>query len=140
MIAALLARAVVRRLLVDPAGGVCAVDPTPIALHHTLDAALPQPPPPTTAYTPTAAQRRAVHAQQPCCAFPGCVRTAARCDLDHRIPWSRGGETSVGNLHPLCRHHHRLKHAGWHVVRAADGTHTWTSPSGQRYHDPDSGG
>jgi hypothetical protein len=32
------------------------------------------------------------------CAFPWCERSARRCDLDHVIPYDRGGATSSDNL------------------------------------------
>jgi hypothetical protein len=80
----------------------------------------------TTRYRPSAALARLVRAQQPECAFPGCRHSADRCDLDHRQPFP-DGPTTVGNLQPLCRRHHRMKtHAGWEP--APDGT--WRTPAG----------
>jgi hypothetical protein len=72
------------------------------------------------------------------CQFPGCGQAATRCDLDHRQPFDPsdpdGGRTTAGNLHALCRHHHRLKHrGGWKLRHNADGTTTWTSPTGRTY-------
>ena len=52
------------------------------------------------------------------CRFPGCSRRAARCDIDHVVPWHRGGATDHDNLVHLCRRHHRLKHeTGWTLER-----------------------
>lgn len=74
--------------------------------------------------------RRRLAAAYPTCAFPGCGRSSAGCDLDHTVAWQDGGTTSIGNLAPLCRPHHRLKHESlWEVDRAA-GALSWTSPSG----------
>ena len=87
-------------------------------------------------YRPPAALADHVRARDRQCVFPGCVVPAARCDLDHRVPYP-GGETSVENLAALCRHHHRLKHqAGWRLRRRADGAHVWTSPQEREYLNP----
>ena len=52
------------------------------------------------------------------CRFPGCARRAARCDIDHVVPWHHGGTTDHDNLVHLCRRHHRLKHeTGWTLER-----------------------
>ncbi len=68
------------------------------------------------------------------CRFPGCARSAARCDLDHTRDWQHGGATSHDNLAHLCRHHHRLKHqTGWTVVQEAGGVLRWRAPSGRTY-------
>ncbi|MGH3581764.1 MAG: DUF222 domain-containing protein, partial [Mycobacterium sp.] len=67
------------------------------------------------------------------CAFPGCSRPAHRCDLDHVVPWPAGA-THPGNMAPLCREHHLVKtFCGWEPVLSADGTVTWTAPTGHRY-------
>jgi hypothetical protein len=68
----------------------------------------------------------------PRCVVPGCDMPAARCDLDHRIPYDHddpaaGGPTCSCNLQPLCRRDHRLKTTGLITVDAiphpAGGTH-----------------
>jgi hypothetical protein len=87
----------------------------------------------TTRRRPTVAQRRRVGACNLTCVFPGCRMPAAECDLDHRHAWSEGGPTEDHNLAPLCRHHHRLKHNGWHVDTDTPDIHTWTSPLGHTY-------
>ena len=62
------------------------------------------------------------------CRFPGCARRAQRCDIDHLVPWHRGGTTDHDNLVHLCRHHHRLKHeTGWTVERVV--AHPSTTPA-----------
>lgn len=67
----------------------------------------------------------------PTCTFPGCLRPAHRCDIDHRTRWTDGGATSADNLGPLCPHHHPLKdETRWSVVPNGTGTLTWTSPTG----------
>jgi Domain of unknown function (DUF222) len=109
-----------RRLITAPDGVLVHADP------HT--------------YRPTAAVDRFVRARDRHCAFPGCAQPAHRCDLDHVTPFRHdkpqaGGLTEPGNLHALCRRHHRLKTAGlWSVTRDADtDTATWTSRTGHRY-------
>jgi hypothetical protein len=88
----------------------------------------------TTRRRPTAAQRRSVEARSPTCVFPGCRMPATDCDLDHRIPWSEGGPTSIENLAPLCRHDHAIRHnAGWIHELLPDGDHQWTSKLGHAY-------
>ncbi|WP_377454334.1 HNH endonuclease signature motif containing protein [Rhodococcoides fascians] len=51
------------------------------------------------------------------CRFPGCHRPAARCQIDHVIPFDHanplGGWTTVNNLQCLCEYHHSVKTAGY---------------------------
>jgi hypothetical protein len=82
----------------------------------------------TTQRRPTLSMRRVVEARHPTCVFPGCRMPARACDLDHRIPWSHGGPTSVHHLAPLCRHDHRIRHHGWTYQPLPNGDHHWTSP------------
>lgn len=41
------------------------------------------------------------------CTVPGCSKRAGT--LDHRIAWSKGGNTSVDNLFPMCEEHNNSK-------------------------------
>ncbi len=78
-------------------------------------------------YTPTAAIKRLTELKCTTCAFPHCAVPAERCDLDHGVPFHKGGPTSVGNLAPLCRRHHNGKSAGhWRLDRRGDVVR-WTS-------------
>jgi hypothetical protein len=64
----------------------------------------------------------------------GCWMPATDCDLDHTQAWAEGGPTEIGNLAPLCRHDHRLKHqANWQLQPISPGQYTWTSPHGHAY-------
>lgn len=76
--------------------------------------------------------RRLLVARHPTCVFPGCIRRARDCDLDHTVAWQHGGVTSADNIAPVCRPHHRLKHESEWGVRRDVGTGgiSWTSPTG----------
>lgn len=89
----------------------------------------------TTRRRPTIEQRRAVEARDVTCIFPGCRIPGTECDLDHRIPWSQGGPTTVRDLSPLCRHDHiTIKHgAGWTYQPLPNNNYQWTSQLGHTY-------
>ncbi len=53
--------------------------------------------------------RRALHARDRHCSFPGCTHTRF-LEAHHLKHWSQGGETSMDNLVLLCSRHHRLVH------------------------------
>ena len=85
-------------------------------------------------YTPTAAQRRYLHARDKTCRVPGCDIKATHCDLDHTVPYSTGGVTDVENLNCLCEQHHMLKHhAPWRWHNLGHGRTRITSPCGYDY-------
>lgn len=68
------------------------------------------------------------------CRFPGCNRSAKRCELDHTVDWVHGGQTAHDNLAHLCPSHHHLKHqTEWRVRQLPGRTLEWTSPGGQTY-------
>ena len=86
------------------------------------------------AYRPAARLRHLVRVRQRTCCYPGCRRPAVRCDLDHTIPYDRGGRTCSCNLAPCCRRHHRAKQApGWQLEQQSPGQMTWRLPSGRTY-------
>jgi hypothetical protein len=90
-------------------------------------------------YQPPTALVRAVQSRDLTCRFPGCSRSAVRCDIDHTIPFNHqdpaaGGQTVFENLKCLCRLHHSLKtFGGWRDRQLADGTVIWTSPTRHTY-------
>ena len=97
-------------------------------LIHPLDAAAePQ-------YRPSAALADFVRARDLTCRAPGCDRPATDCDLDHTVPYGRGGPTHASNLKALCRFHHMVKTFwGWEDRQLPDGTVLWRLPGEQTY-------
>lgn len=73
---------------------------------HDIDEAVTKT---TRSYVPTEDIRQAVIARDGTCIFPGCSRPGQQCQLDHRIPFGEGGETTADNLFLLCQTHHNLK-------------------------------
>jgi hypothetical protein len=66
------------------------------------------------------ALRRALHARDGGCRFPGC--TSRRfVDAHHIEHWANGGATDLDNLVQLCGHHHRLLHEGRYAVSRDSG-------------------
>jgi uncharacterized protein DUF222 len=88
----------------------------------------------TLAYRADAAVDRFVRARDRRCRFPGCRARPRRCDLDHQVPYDRGGPTSPCNLCCLCEHHHRLKTLapGWAMTPVPGGGMRWTLPGGHQ--------
>jgi hypothetical protein len=62
----------------------------------------------------TGALRRIIEVRDQHCQHPsGCDEPAARCDVDHIVPRSRGGLTCLCNGQLLCAYHNRtVKAAG----------------------------
>jgi len=87
-----------------------------------------------TGYHPTRGLQHLIRARNGRCTAPGCTRPAARCDLDHTVPWDQGGLTCECGLAPLCRHHHRCKQAeGWQLTQPEPGILVWRTPAGRSY-------
>jgi hypothetical protein len=112
----LLADATFRRIITDPATGE-------LLDYGRQTYAVPQ------------RLRQYIAARDQTCRFPGCGTAASRCEIDHAIPWSRGGATDRGNLGALCTRHHQMKtHGGWRLTDShPDGGCTWISPQGREY-------
>ncbi len=82
-------------------------------------------------YTPSTKLAEFVRCRDLTCRAPGCDRPASACDLDHTIPYARGGATHPSNLKCLCRLHHLLKTFwGWRDEQLPDGTVIWRLPDG----------
>jgi hypothetical protein len=87
-----------------------------------------------TGYRPSRKLQHLVRARNARCTAPGCGRPAARCDLDHTVPWDQGGITCECDLAPLCRHHHKCKQTqGWRLAQPEPGVLIWHTPSGRTY-------
>ncbi|MHC1563257.1 DUF222 domain-containing protein [Actinomycetospora sp. C-140] len=88
-------------------------------------------------YRPPAAMAEHARNRDLTCTFPGCRVPSEACDLDHLVaydPNDPDGRTAADNLHPPCRHHHRIKHLrGWSVARGPNGSVLWTTPTGRRF-------
>lgn len=69
-------------------------------------------------YRPSSAMAENLRLIDPVCAVPGCHRNVMTVgEMDHIEEFdledpSRGGPTTLENLHRLCRRHHRMKSAG----------------------------
>lgn len=99
-----------------------------VPLIHPGDAA------PEPGYVPSKALADFVRCRDLTCRWPGCDRPAARCDLDHTIPYADGGPTHAANLKCYCRTHHLVKSFwGWQEKQLPDGTLILTSPAGHTY-------
>jgi hypothetical protein len=71
--------------------------------------------------TVSTALKRALHARDRGCTFPGCHRRRY-LDAHHVQHWIDGGETAPENLTLLCTYHHRLLHeGGFRIEREAEG-------------------
>ena len=88
----------------------------------------------TRSYRAGRTLRHLVTVRHRTCGFPGCIRPAARCDLDHTNPYGQSRLTCECNLAALCRQHHKTKQAqGWHLTQPQPGTLIWTTPHGRSY-------
>ncbi|MCC9173438.1 HNH endonuclease signature motif containing protein [Arthrobacter sp. zg-Y179] len=60
--------------------------------------------------------RKALHARDRGCTFPGCTVPGPWTEAHHVTFWERGGDTSIGNGVLLCSFHHHLIHQdNWQV-------------------------
>ena len=76
------------------------------------------------------ALRRALHARDRQCRFPGCRNV--RVDAHHIRHWAHGGATALDNLVLLCRRHHRAVHEeGFRVTLDASGDVEFVRPDGR---------
>ena len=71
--------------------------------------------------------RTAVEARDQTCAVPGCdVRD--RLEIDHVIPVTEGGPTTLENLDRLCSWHHYLKTFHGYGLEGPQGNRRWRGP------------
>jgi hypothetical protein len=106
---------------------------------HPQDHPPPEGGPPSTAHPPhasgpyrvTGLLRDLIFARAPRCEWPCCGMPASACDAEHDRAWPDGPTCSC-DLGPCCRHHHRVKQLGFTKPRHADGSLTWTHPTGRQ--------
>jgi hypothetical protein len=85
-------------------------------------------------YRPPTRIREYVEARDQTCRQPRCRQPAWRADLDHTIPWHRGGLTCGCNLGGHCRTHHQIKaQPGWSLRQPRPGYFELTTPAGRTY-------
>ncbi len=88
----------------------------------------------SAAYRPPPRLKEYIAARDLTCRFPTCRQPAWRGDLDHTIPFEKGGLTCRCNLGGLCRTHHQVKqHLYWHLEQTAPGIFRWTTPAGRTF-------
>jgi hypothetical protein len=85
--------------------------------------------------------RKAVIARDKGCAWPGCNRRPAHCDVHHVKHKKHGGKTSSTDCVMLCQYHHDIcvHRLGWEIELLPDGSTRATSPDGKtilRSHPP----
>lgn len=105
-------------------------------------------------YTLRNSERSVLQALAGGCYFPNCTEPVMDTDLDHVKSFESGGRSTLVNLRPACKRHHRLKHfkddkdrrgkyrrwaepwrdgirlRGWTPRLCSDGRVGWVSPSG----------
>ena len=85
-------------------------------------------------YRPPPRIREYIAARDVTCRFGPCGQPAWRTDIDHTLPWHKGGLTCPCNLGGCCRTHHKIKQLpGWHLQQPQPGTFCWTTPAGRSY-------
>ncbi|MEN0128003.1 MAG: DUF222 domain-containing protein [Brevundimonas sp.] len=93
----------------------------------------------TATYRPGADLTGTVIARDVTCTAPGCRQPAARCEIDHLVPFDASRladeQTVPSNLGAACKHHHQSKtDKVWNATRdPVTGSCTWTSPLGITY-------
>ena len=109
----------------------------PVTVQPVLD---PADVAPVDAYEIPQRTRDAVRLRNLADVFPYGSCTTATMDLDHTkpyLPMNRGGppgQTSLDNLGPMTRHHHRaVTHGRWGKRQPAPGQYLFRSPKGYLY-------
>lgn len=78
--------------------------------------------------------RKALHARDGGCAFPGCTIPGPWTEAHHIRYWNRGGRTSADNGVLLCSHHHHEVHKENWRIEVKSGVPWFVPPA---YIDPD---
>jgi hypothetical protein len=79
--------------------------------------------------------RKALHARDRGCRWPGCDAPAQWVDVHHLDHWIDGGRTDIARLLSLCRYHHGCVHeGGWTIhLEQTTGQVSVTRPDGHPY-------
>ena len=87
----------------------------------------------------SSAQRRALESMYATCFLTSCDTPVTECHHHHIHHWEHGGGTDIGNLIPVCEHHHRWIHAtGAHITMDEQRRTTLRSARGnESMHVPD---
>ena len=89
---------------------------------------------PVDAYEIPGRHRQAVHLMTPADTFPFATCTSRQMQIDHTVPYDKGGESAVGNYGPMTVTHHRIKsHGRWQVQQPFPGIYVWRDPHGGFY-------
>ena len=83
-------------------------------------------------YSPPEDIKAYVRGRDGTCRFPGCTVSAWKCQIDHRVPFDLGGETTASNLFSLCAHHHNMKtdRRAYYIPDPVTGELVWLFPDG----------
>lgn len=60
--------------------------------------------------------------------MPGC-HARLGLEIDHRVPFAKGGPTRLDNLARLCGWHHYLKTHHRYELAGGPGSWSWTAPA-----------
>ncbi len=79
--------------------------------------------------------RRALAARDRGCAAPGCTAPVSQCDAHHVTWWEHDGLSNVDQMALLCRHHHRMVHAGTLEIMMVNGLPMFLDRDGNELRD-----
>lgn len=85
-------------------------------------------------YRPAQRLRDFVLARDSVCSFPTCGQPGYRCEFEHIIAFSEGGQTCRCGGALACKRHNLCKiGTGWQYRRLPDGGYQWTDDTGHQY-------
>ena len=85
-------------------------------------------------YRPAQRLRDFVQARDGVCCFPTCGQPGYRCEFEHIVAFSEGGQTCRCGGALACRRHNLCKAGtGWQYRRLPDGSFRWTDDTGHEY-------
>lgn len=91
-------------------------------------------------YRPVQRLRDFVWARDSVCCFPTCGQPGYRCEFEHIVAFSQGGQTCRCGGALACKRHNLCKiNTGWQYRRLPDGSYRWTDDTGHEYtgHPPE---